>query len=375
MLDKIKRLTEDGKDAVALKVDGRQIVGYFCSFTPVEVIEAAGLLPLRITGDPAESVSKADEHLEAIMCPYVRSCFDLALQGKYDYLSGLVIPHSCDSIERLYNIWRYKLKPAYSHLITVPHVTFESSYEFFENEIANFRKTLEDYIGRTISDEDLSKAIANRNEQRRLLRELYTLRKQDPPQISGVEALSLSLASVRMPAEVFTQNLREIIEDISDRSDVTPGGKPRIMLVGSEIDDLALVNIIEESGADVVMDDTCLGSRNFWQDVSTDEPPLRSLARHYLGDIKCARTYRGGSASERFAYLADYASEFSCRGAILDVMQYCDTYELEVPGIRDCLEERGVKVLVLDDSYSARFKGQMKTRVETFIELLGQGED
>ena len=124
---------------------GTPVIGYFCSLTPIEIIEAAGLIPNRITGDPAETISEADTHLEAIMCPFVRSCFDMALKGEYDFLDGVVMPHGCDSIERLYNIWRYKLAPKYSHFITVPHVTFESSYEFLEKELQVFRESLEQF--------------------------------------------------------------------------------------------------------------------------------------------------------------------------------------------------------------------------------------
>ena len=98
-----------------------KVIGYFCSLVPVELIEAAGFIPYRISGDPSSPVTEADSHLESIMCPYVRSCFDVALKGSLDFLDGIVIPHSCDSIERLYNIWRRKIKPDYSHFITVPH--------------------------------------------------------------------------------------------------------------------------------------------------------------------------------------------------------------------------------------------------------------
>lgn len=356
-----------------LKEHGGKVVGYFCSLTPVEIIDAANLTPFRIAGDTTEQISEADTHLEAIMCPYVRSCFDLALKGKYDFLDGFVVPHSCDSIERIYNIWRYQLKPAYSHFITVPHVIFDSSYEFLAEELRVFKQSLEEYTGNSITDEMLRRAIVKRNEQRQLLRELYQLRKYEPPLISGTEIMPILWTGTRTPPREFTEALRKIIDEVKARGHTNPEGNTRLMLVGSEVDDINIIKVIEESGANIVMDDVCVGSRNFWHDVATDIPPLQALAKHYLGDIYCPRTYKGGSAEERYRYLVDYASDFSCQGVILDIIQYCDTYELDVPSIRDYLEKNGLKVLVIDDAYSARYVGQLKTRVQAFIELINQG--
>jgi benzoyl-CoA reductase subunit C len=356
-----------------LKKHGGKVIGYFCSLTPVEIIDAANLIPFRIAGDTTEQISEADTHLEAIMCPYVRSCFDLALKGKYDFLDGVVVPHSCDSIERIYNIWRYKLKPAYSHFITVPHVIFDSSYDFFAEELRVFKESLEEYTENSMTNEMLRIAILKRNEQRQLLRELYQLRKFRPPIISGTEVMPILWTGTRTPVREFTEALRKIIDDVKVKGHANREDNTRLMLVGSEVDDINIIKVIEESGADIVMDDTCVGSRNFWHDVATDMPPLKALAKHYLGDIYCPRTYRGGSAEERYRYLVDYASEFSCQGVILDIIQYCDTYELDVPSIRDYLEKNGLKVLVIDDAYSASYVGQLKTRVQAFIELINQG--
>jgi benzoyl-CoA reductase subunit C len=356
-----------------LKKHGSKVIGYFCSLTPVEIIDAVGLIPFRIAGDTTEQISEADTHLEAIMCPYVRSCFDLALKGKYDFLDGIVVPHSCDSIERIYNIWRYKLKPNYSHFITVPHVIFDSSYEFFSEELRVFKESLEEYTGNSVTDEMLHRAIVKRNEQRHLLRELYQLRKYDPPLISGTEVMPILWTGTRLPIGEFVESLRNIIDEVKSRGTASSAGNTRLMLVGSEVDDINIIKIIEESGANIVMDDTCVGSRNFWHDVATDIPPLKALAKHYLGDVYCPRTYKGGSAEDRYRYLVDYASDFSCQGVILDIIQYCDTYELDVPSIRDYLEKNSLKVLVIDDAYSSRYVGQLKTRVQAFIELINQG--
>ena len=98
-----------GQRARELNGEGKKLIGYVCSFVPVEMITAAGCVPFRIRGDVGEPITKGDTLLETIVCPFVRSCFDLAVKGKYDFLSGVAIPHACDSMTRSYPVWSYSL--------------------------------------------------------------------------------------------------------------------------------------------------------------------------------------------------------------------------------------------------------------------------
>src|SRR3989304_2119525 len=109
----VKELYENRiRRAEDLRLSGSKIIGYLCCFPPIELMTAIDLVPCRITGDIKEQVTRGDAYLETLMCPYIRSCFDLAVKGKYDFLDGLVVPHSCDSVQRIYDIWKYYAKPA-----------------------------------------------------------------------------------------------------------------------------------------------------------------------------------------------------------------------------------------------------------------------
>ncbi len=132
-----------GSRANEFKVEGKEIICYVCSFVPLELISASGCIPFRVRGNIHEPITKGDTLLETIVCPYYRSCFDLSLKQTYDFLSGMVIPHACDSMVRSYSTWSYSLPYSYFHFVNIPSVCVESSFEFFNAELNTFKKSLE----------------------------------------------------------------------------------------------------------------------------------------------------------------------------------------------------------------------------------------
>jgi benzoyl-CoA reductase subunit C len=101
---------------------GGKVIGYFCCFVPEEIIAALDMLPFRIQCRPGEPIDQADAYIEPMACPFARSCFNLALKGEYDFLDGFVAPHSCDTVERLFPIWRHNKPSSFNHLLNVPHM-------------------------------------------------------------------------------------------------------------------------------------------------------------------------------------------------------------------------------------------------------------
>jgi len=316
-------------------------------------------------GKPAE---KAGQYLESIVCPFVRSCFDLAIGGEYNFLSGAVIPHTCDAMHRLYDIWKYHLKPPYSYSLYVPHMTHQASYEFFQKEIENLKTGVEQFVGRSASEKDLIRAISLHNHSRALLRKLYELRKQEPPLISGSEVMWVLIAGMTTPIQEFNELMEEVVAEVRNRKP-SHDTKPRLLISGSEVDDDSLMRLVEESGANVVMDDLCTGSRFFWQDVDPSKGAIPGLAERYLG-VTCPRTYRPGKAAQRFSYLGDFIREWKAQGVILYTIRFCDTYQLDAPEMKDYIQSLGLPVLFLEDTYVTSPIGQWKTRVEAFLETI-----
>jgi len=317
-----------------------------------------------------------DTYLETIMCPYIRSCFDQALKGKYDLLDGIVMPHACDNTEKTYEIWKYNFKPAYAHCLNVPHMTNATSIEFFKKEIERFQTSLEEFAGKKISPQSLSDAIKLHNENRALLRDIYQLRKPNPPRLSGVEVIQLMVAGMSLPAQEYNGLLKEVITEVQGRPEQPQSKDKRIMLFGSVIDDIAFVELVEECGAKVVADDLCTTTRVFWHDVQAGNDPLQNLAERYLTKTICPRTYkrRQGTRQEdlenRYGHLKKFAEEFGVDGVIMYIIRFCDTHEFDVPDVKEYLTSLEMPVLHIEDDYKVSNVGQLKTRIEAFLEII-----
>lgn len=366
-----------GGRARELKKQGQRIMGYLCALAPVEIISAAGFVPFRIKGDVNEPITKADSEMETIVCPLVRSCFDMSLKGKYEFLDGIVIPHACDSICRTYDVWKYTLNLPYSHLINMPHATDDASLSFYRAELDTFRRSLSRFAGRDISDERLAQTISLYNQNRAKVRDLYELRKTNPPLISGAEVTRLLVGTVGIPVEEATRLIDDVTEEVKQRGKVVPTKSARIMVVGAQLDNAAFIDLIEESGAWVVADDLCPGAREFLSDVAVTPDPIYGIAERYLRDIYCGRTFREKRESyseylgQRFGHIGRFTRDFNVDGVVLYIYKYCDPFGFEVPAMKSYIESHGTPVLYLEDEYSMSTIGRLRTRIQAFLELLG----
>ena len=366
-----------GSRARELKTQGKKIIGYLCAFVPLEIITAAGFIPFRIKGDVHEPITKADTEMETIICPLVRSCFDKSLKGSYEFLDGIVIPHACDSICRTYDVWKYTLDLPYSHFINMPHSTDDSSLEFYKALLGTFRTSLGKFAGKDISDQDLTQATRLYNQNRAKVRELYQLRKASPPLISGAEVNKLLVAAVSLPVEEATQLIDSVISEVKQRGDVLPQKSARIMVVGAQVDNVAFIQLIEDSGAWVVADDLCPGGRESLADADATDDPLDGITERYLRKVKCGRTYREMKGNyeeyleDRFGHMGRMIEDFNVDGVVLYIYKYCDPFGFEVPQMKSYIESKGTPVLYLEDEYSMSTIGRLRTRIQAFLELLG----
>ena len=366
-----------GCRARELKRQGKKIFGYLCAFVPLEVLTAAGFIPFRIKGDVNEPITKADTEMETIVCPLVRSCFDMSLKGNYEFLDGIVIPHACDSICRTYDIWKYTLNLPYSHLINMPHGTDDSSLNFYKAVLNTFRTSLSRFAGREISNQDLTQAIQLHNQNRAKVKEIYELRKASPPLISGAEIARVLVAAMGIPIEESIEMISGVIEEVKQRGGVLASKPARIMVVGAQVDNVAFIDLIEDSGAWVVADDLCPGARELFSYVDATDDPMDGIAERYLRKIKCGRTYREMKGNyqeyleDRFGHMGQMIEDFDVDGVVLYIYKYCDPYGFEVPQIKSYIESRDTPVLYLEDEYSMSTIGRLRTRIQAFLELIG----
>ena len=375
----VERYYQDyGSRARALAAEGKKVIGYICSMVPLEIITAAGCVPFRVRGDVREPVTTGDTLLETIVCPYYRSCFDLSAKQRYDFLSGLVIPHGCDSMVRSYSTWSYALPFPYFHFVNIPSVCVESSFEFFNAELNAFKESLEKFSGKAITDQDLAQAIRSHNEYRTRVRKLYDFRKTDPPLISGKELTKVLTVGSSLPVTEASALLDRVLAEVGRREKSPLPKGPRILIDGACVDNIELIQLVESTGGNVVADTFCNGTRDHFPLADVGGNPIDALSRRYLGKINCPKTYREnragtfqGDIESRFGDIGAYAKEFKVEGAILYVYKYCDPFGFEVPARKAYYQSIHVPLLYLEDVYSAGTTGQLKTRVQAFLEMIG----
>lgn len=367
--------------AKGLKSEGKQVIGYFCLYPVLEIMTALDIVPYRILGSMEEPITKADACLPTIVCPFIRSALDLGLKGKYDLLDGVVMCHSCEVAEKSAHIWRTSLDPDYFHFIDVPHTVHRAAQLQFKKQLEAFQKSLESVTGNKISPGKLKEAIKAHNQQRILVREMYDLMKPDPPLISGAETIQVMIALTGLPVFEGSELLSQVIDEVKGRHSRLEQKPARLLIWGSIIDNTALIEVIEDAGAHIVIDDTCVGSRAYFNDVLLTDDPLDGLAHRYLVDIKCPRTFREAAFGEtkkdhlvdmesRFGYLKDYARQWTVNGVILQSLRYCDIHGYEVPGLRDYLDHIGLPNIYLEWDYSEAALAPLRTRVEAFLEVI-----
>ena len=353
------------------KDQGGKVVGYFCSYVPEEIIAAAGILPFRMRATGSTETSLADTCLSAYNCSFTRHCLDLAFNDAYDFLDGVVVINSCDHVRRLYDIWRRKLRTPFVHLMAAPHMAGDEQVGWFRDELAILKEGLEKHFGVAITPEKLRESIRVHNEMRQLQKDLYALRKAPSPPITGADTLGVVVAGTAMPKQPYNELLRRLLSELDGREGES-NYKARLMLVGGLLDDPAYVNVIEELGGLVVTDSLCFGTRIFWNQVDEQaEDPMEAMARYYLRErIPCARML--GEHPRRLEFTREMLDTFKVDGVVFQRLKFCDLWGGEGYMLRRALRESGVPVLSLEREYLLSGLGQLRTRVQAFLESIAR---
>lgn len=352
------------------KAKGGLVLGYACVATPVELIEAAGILPYRIRALGNPRTDLADGEMSLFNCSFCRSCLQLALDGTYDFLDGIIETNGCDHLRAMFENWQHCKGLPFFHYLKVPHFYRDDSLAYFEGELALLRDHIASHFGAEASEASLRQAVADWNLVREKWRELCALREEERPRLSGSEALELELAGSRMTGRDFVRLLSGFLEERRN----APGTKPaaRLMLCGPATDEVEWLQEMEGLGAAIVSDALCFGSRAFLQRPELDGDPLRNLASGYLGSIFCPRMYK--EYGKRRDYIVQTAERSRVDGAVYIYNKFCDLHGVDSVLVRRDLERAGIPVLVLEKEYSAASDvGRTRTRVQAFLERIGGG--
>jgi bzd-type benzoyl-CoA reductase N subunit len=350
---------------------GGKVMGYFCSYGPEEIITAAGVVPIRVRATGSQSTELADAYLSSINCSFCRHAFNAGLSGDYDFLEGAIWLNNCDHVRRIYDNWRRKIKTPLAHQMSLPKMSGPDQVEWYRQEMEIFKATLEKHLGVTITEDKLREAIKLHNETRQLLRALYELRKADNPPISGSDALSIVVASTCMPRTIFNEKMKQLLGDLKAAEGIK-GYRARIMLIGSILDDPEYIKVIEGIGGLVVTDSLCFGTRICWADVDEkSSDPLTALAKFYIQEKPaCPRAF--DRQEDRAKFVQSLAKDFKVDGIIGLRMVMCDLWAGELYMTDKDLKAIKMPYLQLDREYGVVGAGQLRTRVQAFIESMGK---
>ena len=373
MEDRFRNLVESNnpenrrKWALEYKAQGKKVIGTFTPYVPDEVIYAAGMLPWRITGR-WESASLARAYRPLNACFYHTHVLESALRGELDFLDGIVCTYWDDDSRRLWDalvhLGKFPFAPTPLH---VPRRDGELSYGYFTKVISELMGSLEEFGGVEISAESLQHAIEEYNRMRAFLKRIYDTRKRERPPVSGSEVLGLTLAAMIMPVDQYNKELEVLVDWIEQRESPQKIVHPRLLVASDHLDNPAYLQLIEESGALVAMDDLDTGSRYFWGAVDPNLEPIYALAKRYITRPPCPRMFFW---ERQIDQIIQWVKEFNIDGVLNFPQMYAWDRVCVSPYFTRMMEEAGIPVATIEREYRLANVGQLRTRIEAFLEIL-----
>ncbi len=341
-------------------------IGFFCPHVPEELVHASGAFAFRLMGTPVK-MSHVQAHLPPNCCHLVKSSLESLLQGELDFLKGFIFSHTCDTMQGLAEIWALQKRlPLQFNLMMPSHVDSELSRPYLRAELERFRNFLESNVGK-ITPQNLKASIRLFNRIREKVQEIYSRRSKSPALISGIDFARIVRAGYLMDRQRYLDLLDELLAGLPANAEESENRVP-VYLAGNMIHSDSYFSLIEEAGAIVVQDDLCSGTRFLRLMVPEEMDPIDGLTSRYFASFLCPTQYRGAHA--HIETLSREVEKSGARGVIFLLYKYCESHFFDYPDLKQALESKGVPTLLLeveDPSYSI---GQLKIRVQAFVEML-----
>ncbi|MFP4500671.1 MAG: 2-hydroxyacyl-CoA dehydratase subunit D [Candidatus Hydrogenedentota bacterium] len=356
------------REAAAL---GTPIAGFACSYSPQEMVHAAGYMPVRILGRPG-GTPQADEILQAYACSLARSSLDSGLAGELDFMDLAVFSHTCDTMQNVADLWQRNVPGMETLIVSMPNrTTGEAAHTYLRKELERVRTWLEERAG-TISGEQLTASIALFQRHRTVMQRLYALRRKQPGLMTGAQMNAVVTASMLMAKEKHLALLTQLVDALETRSNgAEASDAPRILVSGSLCQNRQFISTLEASGCQVVDDDLCMGARSFTIPDAKAEDPIEALAGMYLERRPCPAFHTPGF--DPGDHLVERAKQAQADGVVFLLTKFCDPWFFDYPHASKKLEAAGVPTLLLEIEQNQPVPEQFKTRAQAFFEMLEVG--
>lgn len=352
---------------------GGKVVGTFCVFVPEEIIVAANAISVGLCAGSQFWIEDGEKVLPRNMCPLIKAFMGAKIGGTCPYFQScdMVIGETtCDGKKKA---WEILDEYVPVHVMDLPQMKKDKDFKKWKEEISDFIKKIEELTGNKITVEALKEGIRVTNAKRRALKRLYDLRKYKPSPISGLDCLLITQIAFYNDPKRFTEKVHELCDELEERiKNSKQSNKKRILITGTPmaLPNWKLHSIIESLDAEVVVEETCTGTRYFEGEVSekgeTLEELIKNLADRYL-NINCACfTPNTG----RIEDIIKYTKEYEADGVIDTNLSFCHTYAVEHRDVEAKLKEKNIPIMHIETDYSTEDSGQIKTRVEAFLEMI-----
>ena len=352
---------------------GRKVIGYLPVYVPEEIIHAAGMLPLGISGGGDQmEVIHGDAYYQSYICRIPRSTIELGITGRLDFVDGMIFPSICDVIRNLSGMWKLKFPDVYVRYLDVPqNYKDEIGGEFYQNEMRELLAGLEGLSGRKVSDDQINASIRLYNRNRDLMREVYRLRSDQPWQVPTTELYLLGRAGLVLPVEEHNTMLEAYLAAV-EAEQRPRRDNCRIVINGSfcEQPPLNLIKSIEMAGCYVVDDDYIQINRWLKDEVPSDGDPFAALASAFLHH-SCDTAAKYAETEELVGkQLLESVAEHRAEGVIFAAPSFCDPALLWRPMLADKLTAEGIPHISFKYAENAGQMAPIREQAGTFADSL-----
>ncbi len=376
-----EKLLEDANNELVreAKDKGLKCIGSTCYQVPEVLLNLKGCFSSRLRAPRTGSMEMGTYYMTSFLCEYTRALLERAIEGGYQFLDCLLTPDGCSMINRcVENMELLKTMPKdgfFYEYLEVPMKDDDNGLSLYVSECRKkILNSLHDHFGIDVSDGALLEAINRHNKMCKIISELSEFRKEDNPRITGYEFHIIVMATYVCPHDLLMDKLAETLEEVRNRvPDEKKKFRAKVVVVGSEIDDVDMIKLIEDSGARVVADRYCFGSLPGREEIVINEKEdiLTQICAHYMHHCMCPRHMNFAKFNLRKEYVNQLVKDYHADGVIYEQMKFCDPWAYErMTGTHILRDEYNYPVLSIDRPYAVGNSGQIRTRVQAFVESI-----
>ncbi len=376
-----ENLLQEAKNELVDKAisDGKRAIAYTCYHIPEVLLNVDNCFSVRLRAPRTGSMDIATYYMSSYLCGFSKALLERGIEGGYNFLSALIGSESCSEMNRTYEHFEIlNLVANDKFFVSISDIPFKiepHTVKHYVNQMqTKVLDRLHEVYGVDISESSLRKAVEEHNEVCRLITEIGEYRKEENPRITGYEFHVLNLITYCCPKYLIIDKLRETAEELRTRvPDEKKNYRAKVVVVGSEMDDPDFTKLIEESGALVVADRYCFGSLPGREEIHlTDEHNvLEQIILHYMKTCQCPRYMSQDKVRGRKEYVKQLVNDYHADGVIYEQIKFCEYWGYERALASHIMtNEYGIPSVTVDRQYTANASGQLRTRVQAFVESL-----